>query len=241
MRALIAAAAIVLGCLTLNAAEPQGRHDSSTGGPNRKAPGAKDAPANTMALDAATLSVSLTAALLNAAEVPHDVLHPDGCYVWQQPGVALVPTALWRAGQAAPELWLDEARLNSLLLDLAHYSWDEPAAFPTEEQELAGPPRQPQVYLLAAARATSRLSKYYASYQSWVELNNPQDTDSAAPPPGSKVPAFDPFLDVPPGALRVDFAVVYLAADGPLEFYLQSGPSGQLYVRHIFSWSYFSA
>jgi len=239
MRVYIAAA-VLLSFMTLTAAQPQVSSSMPPGRPGTTL--TRDTDARTAAaLSAVTQCVSLVEALRSGAELPADVLHADGCYVWQQPGVALVPTALWITGQSAPEMWLDSARWSGLLLDLSHFSWDDPASFPTEEQELSGQPRQAQVYLLDAERATSRLADYYADYQSWVDLNDAGEGQSAGQPPDPGAPAFDPFMEVQAAALRADFAVVYLAADGPLEFYLQRAPSGRIGVRHIIYWSYFSA
>jgi hypothetical protein len=240
MRATIAATAVMLGLLTLTAATPQVSRRSAPGHPGTTAVGAVPA-ASEAALQGATLSATFAAALLSAVQPPADVLHPAGCYVWQQPGVALVPTALWREGQSTPELWLDQSRLRGLLLDLSHYSWDAPAPFPSETPELYAQPLPPQVYFLNADRATSRLADYYARYQGWVAANNAGSAESSAPPAAATPPAFNPFMNVAADALHADFAVVYLTADGPLEFYLQYGAAGRLYVRHMISWSYFSA
>lgn len=236
MRALTAAVT-ALSMLLLSAGGPQ---VGATANDGRLGATTVSAAPRTASLDAVAVCVSLTAALEENAPLPAGLLHPDGCYVWQQPGVALVPTALWLANQETPELWLDKTRLGGLLKDLANYSWDDPPAAPREPQE-GSAAIPPQVYLLDAARARARLAGYDANYDSWARLNSADEQEDAPQSEETAAPAFEPFMPVDDAALAVDFAVVYLTADGPLEFYLQRAADGRLYVRHVIHFSYFSA
>lgn len=173
------------------------------------------------ALGAAT---ALAGHLLNADSAAAAGL-ADGCYVWQQPGVALVITGQWSAGAPAPELWLDNETLTGLLTAQAGICFTAPFIYPSEaEYGPDGDRIEPVVCLLGADQARQRFQQHYAGYRQWVSLN-------------------DGLEFVEPDLASVDFcqAVVFIHSGGALEFYYTATPDGGLRLTQLFNYSYFSA
>jgi hypothetical protein len=175
-------------------------------------------------LDAVACSVAVTASLLAREGLPAELVHPGGCYIWQQPGAALVVRGAWLPGENEPELWYDEGRLYRFLEALPRYSREQPILHPPEELYSNGQELVPTVHLLDAGLARERLLKHYDSYLLWCSFNEGLDLPQ-----------------VPAEALQVDGAVVFIDSGGPLEFYYQTTESDELVLTHLFIWDFFSA
>lgn len=180
--------------------------------------------ASQVALQALAGAVSTAYALLEEQAAPQGVIGAEGCVLWQQPGVALVPGAVWLPGRPARELlWLDPQRPAGLLREAHRFIRGEPPA-PREEDYAQGRELPPQVYLLDRGLAHDRLLRYFANYCTWRELG------------GDEAPAA-----LTKAELLVEAAVIFSSPGGPLEFYFAYDAGGKLRLRHIVSYDYFSA
>lgn len=176
------------------------------------------------ALKAVSLSAAVTGALLAVEEAPPGILRDGGCYVWQQPGAALVVNALWREGDAKAPLWYSPDRLHGFLKALGNRKWEAPFLHPGEAGNVDEFYVEPAVYLLTAEQAQFRLNQYKLGYESWISFNEGMN-----------------FIRPSKESLRVDFAVVYLESAGPLEFHFRYDEEGRLRLTHLFLWEFFSA
>jgi len=169
-------------------------------------------------------ATAVTGALLGGSrEEIADIV--DGCYIWQQPGVALVATGIWRPAEGDPELWLPDERLRAFLLAQRDLRLEEPFVFPGEPAEGAdGLQIEPAVYLLGTDEAQRRLQLYLNNLGTWREMNPGMDfvipTDEARWP---------------------DCAVVFIDSSGPLEFYFNADEHGNLQLAHLIHYYFFSA
>lgn len=175
------------------------------------------------AQQATALAASAGAMLLAGADAPRGLLHPDGCVIWSQPGVALTPGTVYVGGAPISEtLAYDPARAQGMLYCLPLASWGQPPA-PREEDYANGTPA-PRAWLLDRTQARERLGRYRKAYDEWRKA------------------AGDPLLPaVPKGSAGVEFAIVYVGGGGPLELYFQREAGGRLRLRHLIYYDYFSA
>jgi len=181
---------------------------------------APDMPALT--LPAVEAAAHVAAVLLDdSAEI--DVLDDEGCYIWQQPGVALTVTAVWRPGES-PQLWYSDDTVLKLLENLPGLTVDEPIIYPPEPVDELDFYIEPQVYVLTADASQRRLATYLEHVKLWAKLNGGK---------GFTFPADE--------AMQTDIAIVYLDSFGPLEFHFQVGASGKLVLRHLITYDFFSA
>lgn len=188
-----------------------------------------------LALRGVCLAAAFCASATGETQLEPQRLAAGGCYIWQQPGVALVPTARWEPGAPPPELWLDAARLAGFLNALPELDFAEPPEFPREEDLASGKLPAPAVYALDAGQARHRLVRYIHAYEHWVALNT--DPQSGA---GSAAAAEWILVDEQ-AAQAVELALVYLDSAGPLEFYFTRDAEGKLQLAHFFNWYFFSA
>jgi hypothetical protein len=166
-----------------------------------------------------------TAGVLLAENPPEGAAFIDGCYIWQQPGVALVITNVWRSAQEDPSLWLAEERLVDFLIAQRDLRWEEPFIYPREPEEGAdGFSIEPAVYLLDAGQATQRLDQHLENLLTWIDFN----------------PGMEFILPVAEHA-QPEAAVVFIDSSGPIEFYFQSDETGMLKLTHLIHFNYFSA
>jgi hypothetical protein len=174
------------------------------------------------ALDTLARSAAVANALQHESGIPEELAHPDGCYIWQQPGVALSVTGV-TGGPDEPVLYYDAAKQSALLDNLPAYQSGNPFIHPPEpaDGEFF---IEPQVWLLDATESRSRLAEYLQGYSYWIELN----------PEGS-------FIVPDAVSLETDAALVFIDSGGPAEFHFQRDDSGELKLRHVFIWDYFSA
>jgi hypothetical protein len=175
------------------------------------------------AVRAVGVAAALSAALLEDTPFDSALLSSEGCYVWGQPGVALVPETLWTAGTERPGS-LYGAQAAKLLAHLPYADWREPIFQPTEQDGLAGLPA-PGVYLLDAHAATARLARLADGYHTWLAINNGEL----------------PYPALTDASLSAEFAVVYLDAAGSFELYFQRDAAGSLVLTHIVERAFFSA
>lgn len=173
-------------------------------------------------LDTLALSAAVANALQHERGIPPELAHPDGCYIWQQPGVALSVTGV-TGGADEPVLYYDPAKVGALLDNLPAYQSGNPFIHPPEpgDGEFY---TDPQVWLLDATESRSRLAEYMQGYSYWIELN----------PEGS-------FIVPDAAALETDAALVFIDSGGPVEFHFQRDENGELKLRHVFIWDYFTA
>jgi hypothetical protein len=189
------------------------------------APAAADEPPpEDLALRALGNATAVAGALLgdSRAEITELV---DGCYIWQQPGVALVATGIWHPADGDPELWLPSERLGDFLLAQRDLRLAEPFVFPSEPAEGADSLQiDPAVYLLGADEAQRRLQLYLNNLDTWLGLN-----------PGME-------LIIPEDNARwPDCAVVFIDSSGPVEFYFKADDHGDLRLTHLIHYYFFSA
>lgn len=192
-------------------------------------------PASPQAVDSAAVDNSGIRALGAASSVAAAILDDesgqpaaavDGCYIWQQPGVALVITETWQPSAGMPELWLAEGRILDFLQAQADLRFEEPVLHPAEpaggSDEFSLPAA---VYVLDAEQAQRRLDQYLDNLDYWVELN-----------PGMQ------FIIPAAAECQTDCAVVFVDSQGPLEFYFQDGGEhGGLRLIHLIHYDFFSA
>jgi hypothetical protein len=193
-----------------------------------KLAGAPTEVPDSLALAALTQSAAAAAALQRPKPAPQWLGHGT-CYVWQQPGVALVITAEWRLVQAPPEGWAGQAKLTAFLAALPHLKRERPPLRVTEAQlEQYGDESElyiePAVYLLDAPAAADRLAMHAGGLAEWAKAN--AEAESIEPAPASLTPAC---------------AVVYLDGGGPLEFYFTQNADGSLSLAHLVFYEFFSA
>ncbi|GEM_PF-2107040 len=167
---------------------------------------------------------AVAAALLS--ERPEDICDLLGpCYVWQQPGVALVIHGVWEPDGGQPELWLAPERLMDFLAAQRNLETDAPFVYPGEKgKDVDSFHIEPVVCLLDHWRADYRLTHHLGDYHTWIELNEgmefiwPAEEDMAA-----------------------DCAVVFIDSSGPLEFYFRLAEDGELRLVHLIHYYFFSA
>lgn len=176
---------------------------------------------SSLALGAAN---AVAAALLTEQpEAVGDLLGP--CYVWQQPGVALVIHGVWSADGEQPELWLTSERLEQFLAAQRNLGTDAPFVYPGEKgKDVDSFYIEPMVCLLDCWHADYRLMHHLGDYHSWIELNEGME-----------------FIWPEDEALTADFAVVFIDSSGPLEFYFQLDEDGGLRLVHLICYYFFSA
>jgi len=184
------------------------------------------------ALEAVCQSVAVAGALLAENPAELDLVHHGGCFIWQQPGVALAVTGVWQEGDE-PKLYYNPAKLEAFFAALPDYCFEEPfpdwalpGIFPGE----AGNPDEfevaPAAYLLNGDLAQARLARYYSLYLEQAEFFQ------------SAPLVWDKQLVE---ALAVDYAVVYIDSAGPLEFYFTRDANGKPALQHLILWNFFSA
>ncbi len=173
-------------------------------------------------LDAIALSAAITGTILSDSVPGAGMLQDEGCAVWQQPGVALAITSVWKDGRPV-KLYFNPDKLHSFLAALPNYICEEPFLHPSEPEGGNEFYIEPQVYLLDADQSRSRLREYMVGYEMWMGFNESMD-----------------FLQPDEQALLTDFAVVYIDSGGPLEFHFRL-EDGELKLQHLFLWDFFSA
>lgn len=173
-------------------------------------------------LEAIALSAAITGTILSKSNPRAGLLLSAGCFVWQQPGVALSITSIWQDGQAV-ELYFNADKFHSFLTAIPDYTKGEPFLHPPEPDDVDGFYIEPQVYLLSGEQSQARLQNYMRGYNIWVELNGGME-----------------FIQPGEEALLTDFAVVFIDSAGPLEFHFRL-EEGKLKLQHLFLWDFFSA
>lgn len=175
-------------------------------------------------LKALAAATAVTGALL--AEQPADVAAlVDGCCIWQQPGVALVITDVWHPADENPDLWLTAERLQRFLTAQQVLRFEAPFIYPREPEEGSeGLEIEPAVYVLDSEQAAERYQRHFENLQTWIDFN-----------PGMEfiLPAAE---DTHP-----DAAVVFIDANGPIEFYFQFAADGETKLTHLIHFDFFSA
>ena len=110
------------------------------------------------------------ALLMDQPEAVSDLMGP--CYVWQQPGVALVIHGVWETDGEQPELWLTGERLEQFLAAQRNLRTDAPFVYPGEKgKNVDDFYIEPMVCLLDYWTADYRLMHHLGDYHSWIELN----------------------------------------------------------------------
>lgn len=191
--------------------------------PAREQPLERQAPdLPPLTLPAVTTAVHAAAVLLDDSSQA-TVLDEAGCFVWQQPGVALVVTNMWLPGKQA-ELLFSPDKALAMLKALPGITPGEPIIHPQEQGNPDEFQLEPRVYVLDAAASQRRLATYRDNLRTWAGLNEGME-----------------FILPDDAALASDIAIVYLDSGGPLEFHFQVGESGRLVLRHVVSYDFFSA
>ena len=176
-----------------------------------------------------------TVMLVHASDAVAALLNPDlpvwlregTCYLWQQPGVALVITDEWRLKELPPEVWISEAKLQSCFT--ANLKCERPPLRITEEYAVQhggmdGLYIEPAMYLLDAPAAQERIGMYADGLAAWAEMNEGME-----------------FIMPSAESLTPSCALVYLDSTGPLEFYFVETAEGELSLAHIVCYDFFSA
>lgn len=200
--------------LLLSLVSPAGAEEEAQVGPPDPSPAS-------VALGTATAVAG--ALLADQSEAIADLLGP--CYVWQQPGVALVIGGVWESTGEQPELWLTSERLENFLAAQRNLKTEAPFFRPGEPADGADSFYvEPMVCLLDCWRADYRLTHYIGNYYTWIEMNEGME-----------------FIEPPDEALSADCAVVFIDSGGPLEFYFQLNEAGELKLVHLICYDFFSA
>ncbi|HES57798.1 MAG TPA: hypothetical protein ENO21_00025 [Firmicutes bacterium] len=198
------------------AAEPAAQ--SAAAGPLEQS--APDLPALT--LDAVAAAVHTGAVMLgDLSQIA--VLDDAGCYVWQQPGVALVVTDVWQPG-GAPQIWFAEEKLTMMFEHLPGIAVGEPVIYPGEPEDVDAFHIEPRVFVLSAEVSRRRLATYMDNLETWAGYNEGAE-----------------FIMPGEDELATDIGIVYLDSAGPLEFHFQVGEGGRLVLRHLVTFDFFSA
>jgi hypothetical protein len=151
------------------------------------------------------------------------VLDDAGCFVWQQPGVALVVTDVWRPG-GAPEIWFAEEKVTLMFEHLPGLALGEPVIYPGEPEDVDAFHLEPRVFVLTAGASRRRLATYMDNLETWAGYNEGAE-----------------FIMPGEDELATDIGIVYLDSAGPLEFHFQVGEAGRLVLRHLVTFEFFSA
>lgn len=175
------------------------------------------------ALTAYSESIAFAVAVSEGTEVPAGLLDAAGVVVWQQPGVALVAEFRLTDPVDSASLKYAKNRCAEFLRNAHKLCWAEPVQFPGEPANSDEFYLEPVVYLLEGQAAGLRLERYIQGYEYWLELN-----------PGLE------YVALPNSEREPYFAVVYLDANGPVEFYFD-WVDGQLLLRHFIHFEFFSA
>jgi len=147
-----------------------------------------------------------------------------GCYIWQQPGVALTITAQWTLEQPIAELEVLQELGSDFIQAQSNLVSTAPFHYPGEaEYGPDGENTPEQVCLLWAAEAAERYAKHLENYRMWIGFNEGME-----------------FIE-PQTAAGPDAAVVYIHAGGALEFYFAYDQEGNLRLTHLMVYDYFSA
>ena len=80
-------------------------------------------------LEAIVASAAITGTILSESAPGKGLLHSAGCYVWQQPGVALSIASIWQDGPAV-ELYFNADKFHSFLTAIPDYTKGEPFLHP---------------------------------------------------------------------------------------------------------------
>jgi hypothetical protein len=187
------------------------------------------APLERQAPDMPVLALPAVAAAVHASAVLLDdpahisVLDEAGCYVWQQPGAALVVTDIWIDGDA-PQIWFAEEKVMQLFEHLPELTVGEPVVYPREPDYVDEFFMEPRVYVLDAEASRRRLATYLSGLETWAGYN-----EGAG------------FIIPEEAGMATDIGIVYIDSGGPLEFHFQVGESGRLVLRHFVTFDFFSA